>query len=286
MHIVQLASSIGPGSGVAGVAHNLEREFLAMGHTVERFTLATAGWRPRRWPTHPLLRKLADFRRVVWFDTVGTVRARRFLAARPDAVSICHGALLVGDVYVNHGIVSEAMRARGDTLVRMVRDPTHPFTFVRDLVRYRGRTHRAVVALSADEPARLRHTYGRVRAPIEIIPNGVDVEAYRLAEPDGRRAARAAFALPDEARVALFVGHEFGRKGLELAIEALVHAPAVLLLVAGGESPEAISKPPRTPSATVCWIGSCCSVREQILRCSSLHPTCSFFRAITSLTDW
>lgn len=242
MHIVQLAPSIGPGSGVAGVAYHLEREFLAMGHTVEQFTLATAGWRPRRSRTHPMLRKLVDFRRVVWFDTVGTVRARRFLAARPDAVSVCHGALLVGDVYVNHGIVSEAMRARGNTFMRMARNPTHPFTFVRDLVRYRGRTHLAVVALSADEPARLRHAHGRVRAPIQVIPNGVDVEAYRLAEPDERRSARAAFALAEEARVALFIGHEFGRKGLDLAIEALVHAPTVLLLVAGGESSQAISR--------------------------------------------
>jgi UDP-glucose:(heptosyl)LPS alpha-1,3-glucosyltransferase len=40
--------------------------------------------------------------------------------------------------------------------------------------------------------------------------------------------------LNDDDRVALFVGHEFSRKGLEYAISALLHAPAVLLLVAGG----------------------------------------------------
>ena len=46
-HIVQIAPSIGPGSGVAGVAYALEREFIAAGATVERFTAADAG-RPRR----------------------------------------------------------------------------------------------------------------------------------------------------------------------------------------------------------------------------------------------
>ena len=41
--IVQIAPSIGPGSGVAGVAYALEREFIAAGATVERFTAADAG---------------------------------------------------------------------------------------------------------------------------------------------------------------------------------------------------------------------------------------------------
>ena len=43
--IVQIVPTIRPGSGVAGVAFNLEREFAAAGATVERFTLAEAGRR-------------------------------------------------------------------------------------------------------------------------------------------------------------------------------------------------------------------------------------------------
>lgn len=240
MHIVQLAPSIGPGSGVAGVANNLEREFLAMGHRAEQFTLVTAGWRRRRWPRRRLLRALTAFRRMVWFDSVGTRRARRFLADRPGAVSICHNGLLVGDIYVNHGVVTAAMRARGHGMFRILRNPTHPYSFVRDLIRYRSGIHRAVVALSTDEPANLRRTYGKIRPPIDVIPNGVDTEAFRPPTPTERLAARQAFALDDEARVALFIGYEFGRKGIHLAIEALVHAPTVLLLVAGGNSSEAI----------------------------------------------
>ena len=265
--IVQIAPFIGPGSGVAGVAYNLEREFLAMGHTVEQFTQATAR-RPRRWPTNPLLRKLAEFRRVVWFDTVGTVRARRFLAARPDAVSVCHGALLVGDVYVNHGIVGEAMRARGNTLVRMARNPTHLHLPSRP--RPVPRPHSSCRRRSVGGRARaLQHAYGRVRAPIEIIPNGVDVEAYPPAQPVERRAASAAFPLTTTRVSCLFVGHEFGRKGLDLAIEALVHAPTVLLLVAGGKRP-GDSRLPLTAQRSGWRIG--CSARPAnrpgaVLRC-------------------
>ena len=52
--IVQIAPTIQPGSGVAGVAHALEREFLAAGVQVERFTAADAG-RPPVGPRRSVL---------------------------------------------------------------------------------------------------------------------------------------------------------------------------------------------------------------------------------------
>ena len=235
LHIVQIAPFIGRGSGVAGVAANLETEFRAMGHTVERFTLDDARVRRRRpWPKTAFFRALASLQQAVAFSTVGTVRARRFLAARPAAVSITHNGAMTGDVYVNHGVVFAAMRARGQTLWRMVRNPTHIFTFCRDLIRYRSRIHRAVVALADDEVRVLRRTYGRVQPPIVVIPNGVDLDHFRPPSFQERRDARASFHLDEEDRVVLFIGHEFERKGLAFAIDALVHAPTVLLLVVGG----------------------------------------------------
>ena len=237
MHIVQIAPYIGRGSGVAGVAWHLQNELQAMGHTVESFTVATARRRAaRRWPRHPFLRALGLFRRMVWFTTVGTLRARRFLAERPDAVSICHNNVMTGDIYVNHGVVGAAMRARGNGVWRMVRNPTHIFTYVRDAMRYRRGVHRAVVALSASEADTLRRVYGRVRSRIVVIPNGVDLNAFRPPSEERRRSARADFRLDDDARVVLFIGHEFARKGLDQTIDALVHAPSVLLLVVGGNA--------------------------------------------------
>ncbi len=241
MHIVQVAQRIGPGSGVAGVAYNLERQWTAMGHTVEQFTLRTAGWHQRPLPRRRLLRALALFYRMVWFSTIGTARARRFLAARPQAVSICHGAPMVGDVYVNHGVTSEALRAQDLGLRAMALNPTHPFTYVRDLIRYRTRIHRAVVAVSHDEVMALSRAIRTHHPPVVVISNGVDTDKFRPPTSAERHAAREAFAVDGEARIALFVGYEFARKGVDLAIEALVHAPSVLLLVAGGETPEWIS---------------------------------------------
>ncbi|MCD2441024.1 glycosyltransferase family 4 protein [Agromyces sp. SYSU K20354] len=236
-HIVQIAPAINPGSGVAGVAHALEREFIAAGATVERFTAAEAGRPARgfRGPT-PLATHLTRARNVVWFSTVGTRRARRFLAERPDAVSITHNDVMAGDVYVNHGLLQAAMRARGDYAWRMVRNPVHLFTALRDRIRYRGSTHRAVVALTTTEAALLSSTYGRVRAPIHVIPNGVDIERFRPPDAAERVQARARLGVDDDddRTIAVFIGHEFERKGLPLALEALRTAPDVLLLVIGG----------------------------------------------------
>jgi glycosyltransferase involved in cell wall biosynthesis len=234
-HIIQIAPSIGPGSGVAGVAYALEREFLAAGATVERFTASEAG-RPaaRGRGRTALATHLTRARNVIWFSTVGTRRAHRFLAARPGAVSITHNDVMAGDVYVNHGLLQAAMRARGNYAWRMVRNPVHLFTALRDRIRYRGRTHRAVVALTTTEADLLVSTYGRVRAPIHVIPNGVDIERFRPPDAAERAKARADLGVDDDRTVALFIGHEFERKGLPIAIAALRTAADASLLVVGG----------------------------------------------------
>jgi glycosyltransferase involved in cell wall biosynthesis len=236
LHIVQLAPFIGPGSGVPGVAHNLDRQFRALGHQVETFTFSTARrgkpdpFRARgRWSARAL-----QSWRTVWFSTVGTQRARAFLAARPDAVSICHSKVVAGDVYVNHGILLAAMHAHGAGFGGFVRDPTHLFSFLRDRSRLRSATHRVLVCLTQDEVATLTRTFGRVRPRIAVIPNGVDLERFRPPSPEERTSARARLRLDDEDRVALFIAHEFERKGLSLVMQALVQATTVLLLVVGG----------------------------------------------------
>ncbi|GAA1059044.1 glycosyltransferase [Agromyces bracchium] len=237
MRIVQIVPFIGPGSGVAGVAWNLDREFRALGAEVENFTLASAtrglrqvrvrGWRTAR---------IAQAQRMIWFSVIGTRRAKAFLAERPDAVSICHNNAMVGDVYVNHGVLLAAMRARGNSTLRFLRDPTHIFTHVRDVIRYRSDIHRRVVVLSDAEIDVLKRTYGRVRPPITVIPNGVDLERFRPPTDVERREARERFQLDDEHRVAVFVGHEFDRKGLPIVLEAMASAPTVLLMVVGGNA--------------------------------------------------
>ncbi|MCB7137028.1 glycosyltransferase family 4 protein [Cellulosimicrobium marinum] len=234
MRIVQIAPEVAAGSGVGGVAHHLEQSFRRAGVATERFTLAEARgtWLPE--PGAGLRGRLALLARVVWFSTVGTVLARRFLAARPGAVSICHNDVLAGDVYVNHGILRVAMRARGGYAWRMVRNPLHLFTALRDAVRYRGRTHRVVVNLTEGEREALRATYPRLRVPAVVVANGVDVARFAPPSDVDRAAARAAAGVPDDAVHVVFVGHEFSRKGLGLLLDAAATVPTVHVGVVGG----------------------------------------------------
>lgn len=235
--IVQIVPFLSRGTGIGAVAWHLDRAFRAHGVDVETFTYATAlrGRSPRVGRGRRRERMLQAWR-VVWFSTVGSRRARTFLAQRPHAVSICHNNAMAGDVYVNHGVVLSFVRSRRRALRAAVRNPLFLFTHLRDVVRYRGRTHRVVVALTQAEAETLRRTYGRVRPRIEVIPNGVDLDEFRPPAPDEREAVRALFRLDAQARVALFVGHDLERKGLHLCIEALRDAPAVLLLAVGGDA--------------------------------------------------
>lgn len=234
MRIIQIAPEIAPGSGVGGVAHNLEKALARAGVATERFTLTDAhgAWLPEPGPGGR--GRLVLLARVVWFSVVGTVVARRFLARRPDAVAICHNDVLAGDVYVNHGILRVAMRSRGGYAWRMARNPLHLFTAARDALRYRGRTHRVVVNLTASERAALRETYPRLLARAEVIGNGVDTAHFRPPSGDERAAARAMARVPDGATHAVFVGHEFDRKGLPLLLDAASAVPDVHVSVVGG----------------------------------------------------
>ena len=179
MRVVQIAPAIGPGSGVAGVAYHLEREWQRRGIETARFTMSEAGgdWLPEEQPGLP--GKLVHAARVGWFSTVGTLRARRFLRAQPESFSICHNDALTGDVYVNHGLLQAAMRARGNYALRMLRNPLHLFTLLRDRWRYGAMgPHRLVVNLTATDDQLLHQYHPRLRTPTVIIGNGVDLDEF------------------------------------------------------------------------------------------------------------
>lgn len=242
--IVQICPEIGPGSGVGAVAHHLEQQWQAQGIRVERFTLddARGGWLPP--PGGGVGGKLVLLLRVAWFSAVGTLLARRRLAAlrrHGPCLSICHNDALVGDVYVNHGIVQAAMRARGNYWWRMVRNPLHVLTTLRDRARYSGAAgHQVVVNLVSAEESALREAYPRLRVPTVVIGNGVDTEKFRLPTAEERAATRAALGLTADDIVLLFVGHEYDRKGLPRVVDALEHLPAHAHLVVVGGTPDLV----------------------------------------------
>ncbi len=235
--IVQVAPEIGPGTGVGSVAFHLEQEWARRGHRVLRFTLEDSGGSFIPRPEGRLAGRLALLAKVVWFSTVGSARARRFLRRHPHAVSICHNDALAGDVYVNHGLVQAAMQSRGSYAWRMVRNPLHLFTTVRDRRRYASGVHRTIVNLSDEDDRLLRRMNPRLVPPTAVITNGVDTDAYAPPSPADRAAVRRSLGVATDETLAIFVGHEYARKGLDLVVDALDRCPAnVKLVVVGGTS--------------------------------------------------
>jgi glycosyltransferase involved in cell wall biosynthesis len=97
---------------------------------------------------------------------------------------------------------------------------------------YSANRARRVVGVSRGVARELRLCYPQIADRVEAIPNGVDLEQFR---PQGRRReqVRAALGLDATVRVAVFVGSEWERKGLECAIVAVARRPVWHLLIVG-----------------------------------------------------
>jgi UDP-glucose:(heptosyl)LPS alpha-1,3-glucosyltransferase len=73
-------------------------------------------------------------------------------------------------------------------------------------------------------------------ARIRVIPNGIDLDRFRRV-PGARLTIRQEFNIPADAKLLLFAGHEFRRKGLAYAIGALERlGPDVWMLVVGSDN--------------------------------------------------
>lgn len=239
MIILQISPEFEPGTGVGGVAAALEARWIGQGHEVRRFGLDEAGCGFLAGARPGLRGRLSHAARVMWFSSVGTVRARRVVRDLPaGAISICHNDALAGDIYVNHGVLTSAMRARGRFVVRMVRNPLHLVTVARDQVRYRAGVHRTVVSLSQADRTTLVQAYGLAEEKAVVIPNGVQLDRFRPASAEERREARISLGLPEQDRVVAFVGHEFDRKGLPLLLGALADLADHHVVVVGGTERE------------------------------------------------
>jgi glycosyltransferase involved in cell wall biosynthesis len=97
---------------------------------------------------------------------------------------------------------------------------------------YRPSRVAAVVAVSRGIADELRAHYPTIANLIVVIPNGVDIERFSPSSTE-RALTRSKLGLADDALVAIFVGGDWERKGLALAIEAIAQTPEWILLVVG-----------------------------------------------------
>ena len=221
LEIVPGVRRMQPHGGAGGVAHALDAAFRAQGVAARAITLdqlarGRADGAPRgRW---------GRATEVVAFTLLASLAIRR--ARARDAVVLVHGDALGGDIFVDHGL-HKALLARRPWLLA---HPLHVFIWAREELRHATRAYRRLVCFSDAAEAALHRAYPRARgAMVAQLPNGVDLERFR---PDPSRMGRPLD--PGDGRL-VFVGHEFGRKGLRHVLDALRRLPAgVGLTVVGG----------------------------------------------------
>ncbi len=243
-HIVQCARTIEPGYGVSGPSYQLERAFISLGCSCERFTLETLGIPTDRSASRrPFLDLLRFWRDIVVFSTAGSlVLWWRFRARRrpPRTVVLCQVDALYGDLFVVRSLHKAFLERHPRRTRMLLRNPLHFLILARDHIRFRHRVHRHFVALSQSNKDDVMRLYGVPAGQISVIPNGVDLERFHPSDTF-RQEVRAQLSLPGEAPVAIFVGHEFERKGLRVVLEALRllarRGVGLCLIVAGRDSP-------------------------------------------------
>jgi teichuronic acid biosynthesis glycosyltransferase TuaC len=135
----------------------------------------------------------------------------------PDAVA----AVLVGQEVG----VPVVMSARGSDVNVKCENAV-----MRRAVQWAARRCAAVITVSEALAAQLGRL-GIVPPRLEVLPNGVDLEKFK---PLDRERARTQLGV--QGRVLASVGHLLADKGHALAIEALAHTDATLLIV--GDGPE------------------------------------------------
>lgn len=246
LQIVQVVQEFSAAGGVETVAWELARTFDRMGvancvvtNRVEGEIGAgtdvdrVASW-VERIPTRGALRHLGRALVVPAFTLAATFALRR----HRDAVVISHGDSLAGDILVVHAVNRVSLfekRRNGEW--RWALNPMHLWVALRERWMIGGQRFARYVAVSHRVRDDLKAQYRVPGGRVEVIPNGIDLDRFR-ADPVAGPAIRAAFAIPAAARVLLFVGHEFGRKGLEYVVGAMKRlGPEYRLLVVGSDNP-------------------------------------------------
>lgn len=233
--ITQLSRRIAEGGGASGVAYALEKAFLQAGYRVKRYELRNI--LSRRWveyaPRSILWSKSKLLIDVLVYTIWGSI-AVGFRYRRADVVSICHGDILFGDIYVNHGLHKKMLFDSGRPIRMLLRNPLHVFLLIRESLRHRLGIHRRIVCFSEFEKMMFAEVYPSSIRKLRVIPNGVDVVRFNE-KPEFRHQMWESLALPERSFSLMFVGHEFDRKGLSFVLDALVELPAhVRLIVVGG----------------------------------------------------
>jgi UDP-glucose:(heptosyl)LPS alpha-1,3-glucosyltransferase len=247
VQIVQVVQELSTAGGVETVATELARVFsrnnlpnVVLASTVSKdFEGTTRVERIApflsRIPTRGLFRHLGRAMVVPLFTLSATWAIKRRYR---NAVVIGHGDSLTGAVLVVHAVNAQSLaekRSAGNW--RWLLNPMHLWVSLRDRFMIGGLRYRLFVAVSSRTKDELQRIYAVPPSRIRVISNGIDLARFSRSAAAGN-AIRREFKIPPEAKLLLFVSHEFQRKGLAHVIGALERlSDDTHLIVVGSDNP-------------------------------------------------
>lgn len=169
-----------------------------------------------------------------WFMLAGSLALRRWRRGVVQAT----GAIVLNrvDIIAVHYChqVGPANPSRSTLLFRGHAKAVGFMLRIAERLCFRANRAATFVCVSEGVAEEVREHYPELAERVLTIHNGVDTETFApgVREPDAR-AMRAKLGIADARLVAVFVGSEWERKGLEPLIRALGSAPAWDLVVAG-----------------------------------------------------
>jgi UDP-glucose:(heptosyl)LPS alpha-1,3-glucosyltransferase len=186
-----------------------------------------------------------------------TLLATRAAYHHPKAVIISHGDSLTGDVLVVHAVNAQSLAEKRSAGTWMwMFNPMHLWVSLRDRWMIGGLRYRMYVAVSPRVSTELQEIYKVPASRIRVIPNGIDLNRFKR-DTEAGLAIRREFSIPLDAKLLLFAGHEFRRKGLAHAIGALERlGPDVWLMVVGSDNPAPYRKMATTSADRLVFAGS------------------------------
>jgi glycosyltransferase involved in cell wall biosynthesis len=200
-------------------------------------------------PVRPLLSSQARIGYAVECASFAAAATRAVRASKHDfdIVDVCGPAGWQHDVVTVHGVVhahqrrwpAEGGQDRPLAGLRALAAPlTAPvFTVGRSVERLQFRPGRfsRVIAVTERVADDVMRVHGVPAERIDVIPPAIDIA--RFSSRNGSNV-RKELGLPPSARLLLFVGHDFERKGLDDALASLAGIDAHLVVV-GGSDPAA-----------------------------------------------
>jgi glycosyltransferase involved in cell wall biosynthesis len=169
--------------------------------------------------------RLATRYRGDLLHTTGAIVANR---ADVSTVHYCHRAAV-------HRV--EGSRAsRPGALYRLNSVVMGTLSLAGEAYCYRPTKTRVLCAVSGGVASELRQEFPAMADAVRTVHNGVDSNRF-APDPEARASMRDELGLAPDIPVALFVGGDWGRKGLSFAVDALGSAHDWHLLVAGAGDP-------------------------------------------------